>query len=268
MLSIAQIRAVLEPDQSLESLLLELLPLASELARPPISNFHVGVAVLAESGNIYLGANQEYQSGVLGFSTHAEQAAVMNAVAHGERGLQLLATSKAPCGHCRQFLNELPTGSALRVITPDWSETLGTLLPKSFGPSDLEIQDRIMAVQSHRLTLDGEIDDVVAAALQAANTSYAPYSGSFSGVAIATQDGKIFCGSYAENAAFNPSMPPLQAALASLVINGGRRYDEIFRVALVERKEAQVRQAETAAALLRLITSVSLEVRYAQLPQS
>lgn len=48
------------------------------------------------------------------------------------------------------------------------------------------------------------------AAIQAANRCHAPYSHSPSGVALELKDGTIFSGSYAENAAFNPTLPPLQ----------------------------------------------------------
>ncbi|MEG3387511.1 hypothetical protein V5H41_28630, partial [Salmonella enterica] len=47
-----------------------------------------------------------------------------------------------------------------------------------------------------------------------------PYSHSPSGVALECKDGRIFTGSYAENAAFNPTLPPLQGALNLLSLNG------------------------------------------------
>lgn len=34
---------------------------------------------------------------------------------HGERGLVDLAVTAPPCGHCRQFLMELPDAKAVRV---------------------------------------------------------------------------------------------------------------------------------------------------------
>ena len=38
---------------------------------------------------------------------HAEQCLIANALLHGETGIQKLAISAAPCGHCRQFYSEL-----------------------------------------------------------------------------------------------------------------------------------------------------------------
>ncbi len=46
-----------------------------------------------------------------------------------------------------------------------------------------------------------------AQAAQAANRCHMPYSHSPSGVALELKDGTIFAGSYAENAAFNPTSP-------------------------------------------------------------
>ncbi|KAI9112544.1 hypothetical protein K1719_016467 [Acacia pycnantha] len=53
------------------------------------------------------------------------------------------------------------------------------------------------------------------AALEAANKSHAPYSGSPFGVALIDSDGKIYKGSYMESAAYNPSMSLVQATLVS-----------------------------------------------------
>lgn len=50
--------------------------------------------------------------------------------------------------------------------------------------------------------------------------SYAPYSKSYAGVALRVRNGAIVTGAYAENAAFNPSLSPLQAALSQLNLQG------------------------------------------------
>ncbi|XNM78622.1 hypothetical protein ACLK19_14305 [Escherichia coli] len=57
-------------------------------------------------------------------------------------------------------------------------------------------------------------------AIAAADRSHMPYSKSPSGVALECKDGRIFSGSYAENAAFNPTLPPLQGALILLNLKG------------------------------------------------
>lgn len=43
----------------------------------------------------------------MGMQVHGEQFLMANLVLHGERSLQALAISAAPCGHCRQFYSEL-----------------------------------------------------------------------------------------------------------------------------------------------------------------
>jgi len=53
-------------------------------------------------------------------------------------------------------------------------------------------------------------------------------------MALKTRDGGIFTGSVAEDAAFNPSMSPLEAAVVSLVISGGKSYSDIVDAVLVE----------------------------------
>src|SRR6185437_16937517 len=88
----------------------------------------------------------------------------------------------------------------------------------------LGVTAALMSPQSHGMTLSPIIHDpVVKAALAAANSSYAPYTSSYAGVALKTRDGGIFTGSVAENAAFNPSMSPLEAAIVNLVISAANR---------------------------------------------
>ncbi|KAE8700326.1 Cytidine deaminase 1 [Hibiscus syriacus] len=48
-----------------------------------------------------------------------------------------------------------------------------------------------------------------------------PRSGCPSGVALLDVEGKIYKGSYMESAAYNPSLPPAQAALVAYVASGG-----------------------------------------------
>ncbi|MGS6554521.1 hypothetical protein ACUWFG_20225, partial [Escherichia coli] len=74
-------------------------------------------------------------------------------------------------------------------------------------------------------------------AIAAANRSHMPYSKSPSGVALECKDGRIFSGSYAENAAFNPTLPPLQGALILLNLKG-YDYPDIQRAVLAEKADA------------------------------
>jgi cytidine deaminase len=39
---------------------------------------------------------------------HGEQFVIANAVRTGEQRLERITVSAAPCGHCRQFMAELP----------------------------------------------------------------------------------------------------------------------------------------------------------------
>jgi cytidine deaminase len=197
-----------------------LLPQAAALARPPISNFKVGAIARGVSGKLYFGTNVEFAGEALSFTVHAEQSAVVNAWMSGENGIDLVATSAAPCGYCRQFLNELATAGELTVLMPGESRKLAELLPSSFGPRDLGITGGLLQRDDHGLAIDDE-DDLARAALAAANLSYAPYSKSYAGVALRTRDGAVVSGAYAENAAFNPSLSPLQAALSQLNLSGG-----------------------------------------------
>lgn len=143
-------------------LLATLVSQAAQAARPPISRFRVGAAALGSSGSAYLGFNVEFAAAPLHCSIHAEQFAVANAFAAGETALEELAVSAAPCGHCRQFLNELPRAGELRVRVGDGEKDgesgaeaeahpLRSLLPRSFGPEDL-----LDPTQGERMLSGGE----------------------------------------------------------------------------------------------------------------
>jgi cytidine deaminase len=245
---------------TIEQRLVELIPEAKKLAVPPISNFFVGVAALGTSGNIYYGANFEFPGEALSFTVHAEQAAVVNAMAHGETGLTMIAVSAAPCGYCRQFLNELTTAPSLQIVLPDAPAVpLASLLPSAFGPRDLGVEAALMSPQSHGLTIDAD-DELAQAALAAANASYAPYTNAYAGVALRARDGAIFRGSLAENAAYNPSMSPLEAAIVDLCINGGKSYADIAEAVLVEVAEGPASQEGATRAVLRAIGDLPLRM--------
>lgn len=250
---------------TMEQLMLALLPQAQAFAKPPISNFFVGAVALGSSGALYFGANYEFPGQALSFTVHGEQAATAHAISRGETGMQKLAVSAAPCGYCRQFLYELTTAATLEIILPNTPNVLlTTLIPDAFGPSDLGVTAALMSPQAHGMTLNSGVKDpVVDAALAAANASYAPYTFDYAGVALRTRDGSVFTGSVAENAAFNPSMSPLEAAVVSLVISGGKSYGDIDEAVLVQAAGSKASQTDATRAVLRSITSVNLRVHEA-----
>ncbi|WP_309266601.1 cytidine deaminase [Aeromonas salmonicida] len=240
------------------ALRLALLPLAAACSVAPISKFFVGAIACGLSGTWYFGANMEFAGQGLFHSVHAEQSAISNAWLGGETGISEITVNYTPCGHCRQFMNELSTAKTLQVSLPDDLSALQSFLPHSFGPADLDITDALMSPQAHdELVLESE-DPIWRAALAAARQSYAPYSQGYAAVALLFADGRLFCGRYAENAAFNPSLPPMQMACAHAVLCG-EDLASIRRAVLLESKNGQISQRDSAQSTLKALGSVELE---------
>ncbi|GAB2294404.1 chitin deacetylase cda1 [Dionaea muscipula] len=264
---------------------LQLLPIivksARELARPPISNFPVAAAGLTSDGRIFIGVNLEFPGLPLHHSVHAEQFLVTNLSLHRPTPLlQNIVVSAYPCGHCRQFLQEIRGAPDIQIFVPEDDDDLGVVregdsfrpvsyfLPNRFGPDDLLHKDVPLILESHDNCLvlsDGEkanlrngfslSGELVLAALEAANKSHAPYSRCPSGVALMDADGRIYKGSYMESAAYNPSLGPAQAAAVAYVAAvGGAGYDRIVAAVLVEKEEAVVRQDVTVRLFLKAIS--------------
>jgi cytidine deaminase len=211
-----EVRRLMAEGMSADELMSALLPRAAQRALPPISNFFVGAVARGTSGALYYGANLEFPGAGLGASVHAEQSAFVNAWTHGESGIERIAVTAAPCGHCRQFLTEI---SPRIEISMGSEAVLEELLPHAFGPLSLGSAETLMkgGIQTITTSESGELAD---AARDAACRSYAPYSRSWAGVAIRCASGGIYAAPYAENAAFNPSLPPLQGALALAALAG------------------------------------------------
>jgi cytidine deaminase len=78
----------------------------------PYSKFHVGCAILTESGGVYTGCNVENAS--YGLAVCAERSAIFTAVAAEGPGMKLRAVAVvnsagaacSPCGACRQVIFE------------------------------------------------------------------------------------------------------------------------------------------------------------------
>jgi cytidine deaminase len=241
-----------------------LVPVAQRYAISPISTVEVGAVARGSSGGLYLGANMEYPGTVLGVTVHAEQAATINAWQNGEHGLDAIAVSHAPCGYCRQFLFELTTAATLTVhIGGKPPQLLTRLFPEPFGPADLDVEKTLMTPENHGLKLiEPSSDELVAEALDAANASYAPHSKGYAGVVLETR-GASYAGRYAENAAFNPSVPPLASALVMRALAGAAG-DAVTRAVLVETASSKVRHEPATRELLRVIApEIELEIAVA-----
>ncbi len=236
---------------AMPELLLSLLPLAAAYSVAPISDFNVGAIARGVSGNLYFGANYEFTNQALFNSVHAEQAAINNVFSHQESGIIDITITASPCGHCRQFMNELSCADQLTVnLAASGSKSLSTLLPDSFGPSDLGVTAPLLVASTATLTLPQTDNSVLAeVALGAANSSYAPYSHCHAGIALQTRDGVIISGRYIENAAFNPSLSPLQSALINLNL-AGFAVSEISNVILVEKADTKMSHAQATQTLL------------------
>jgi len=117
---------------------------AAKAAYSPYSKFPVGAAVLAGSGKIYAGCNVENAS--YGLCNCAERTAIFTAAAAREREIRAVvvftptSTPTAPCGACRQVINEFgPRAVVVSVCnsTKRIDTTLSALLGEAFGPKNL-----------------------------------------------------------------------------------------------------------------------------------
>ncbi len=123
-----------------EKELLELARAARELAYAPYSHFRVGAALLTGSGKTYVGCNIE--NAAYSATICAERTAFCKAVSEGEREFVMIAIAGdcdpcPPCGVCRQVMREF-CGDSFVILTESGRNTLGELLPHSFGPKNLE----------------------------------------------------------------------------------------------------------------------------------
>lgn len=109
------------------------------------------------SGTWYFGANMEFIGATMQQTVHAEQSAISHAWLSGEKALAAITVNYTPCGHCRQFMNELNSGLDLRIHLPGReAHALRDYLPDAFGPKDLEIKTLLMDEQDHGYALTGD----------------------------------------------------------------------------------------------------------------
>jgi len=112
-------------------------------AYAPYSNFHVGAAIEAEDGRIFVGCNVENAS--YGLTICAERMAVGAAVVAGARRFRRVAVTTAveppasPCGACRQLLMEFGPDMEILGVGPQSERrwTLRQLLPDAFNRESL-----------------------------------------------------------------------------------------------------------------------------------
>lgn len=229
----AELVTELKQQQSLATLGLALLPLAAHFAVTPVSNFNVGAVAFDSEGNAYLGANFEFADTHIGQTLHAEQSAIANAWQRGAKDLALLVINYPPCGHCRQFINEVNLSKDFCIQLPNrTAQPLSYYLPEAFGPADLGVGERILGQPSKQPQTVCD-DKLYQAALFACVNAHAPYSGNCCGIALQYSDGEVVSGRYGENAAFNPSLPPLQMALNSRRLQG-KDWQAVTRAIMLE----------------------------------
>lgn len=115
---------------------------AAEKSYSPYSRFRVGAAVVADSGEVFTGANIE--NAAYPSSNCGEATAIHTAVAAGVRKIDQLAVvcidavaveGAYPCGRCRQIMSEFGVDTVF-VAAGEGSEirahTLDELLPHRF----------------------------------------------------------------------------------------------------------------------------------------
>lgn len=109
-------------------------------AYAPYSNFHVGAAVIGNSGKVYTGVNVENSS--YGATICAERVAVCKAISEGEKSIEAIAISSDsedytfPCGICRQVIAEFAGKNLVILCSNNKGEykvfSLEDFLPNSF----------------------------------------------------------------------------------------------------------------------------------------
>jgi cytidine deaminase len=116
---------------------------ARDTAYAPYSNYSVGASLLTRSGHVYTGCNVE--NAVYSETICAERTAVVKAVSAGERDFVAMAVATrdggAPCGACRQVLNEFAPHMIVLIADETGQvrqTTAADLLPDRFGPQNLK----------------------------------------------------------------------------------------------------------------------------------
>jgi len=125
--------------------LIDRAKVAAGRAYCPYSRFPVGAAIVSKSGTVFTGCNVENAS--YGLTVCAERNAIFQMVAAGgESTFDVIVvytpTPKptAPCGACRQVLNEFSPAAEVYCVCDGpgvIGSTVRDLLPRAFGPQNL-----------------------------------------------------------------------------------------------------------------------------------
>lgn len=221
----------------------------------PISDFHVIAIALEQTdvgSRVYFGANLEFDKQALSLVVHAEQSAIHNAWLHGAKKIDILAINEAPCGFCRQFINEIPTQLQPKIFLNAQLTNFSDYLPNSFGPADLNIEQPFMSTLKKAETLE-----------ENCFASYAPYTGNQSACEITLDDGHTVFGRYIENAAFNPSLSPLQAALNQVQLYlGCSGYEQITAIRVMQSRSHANQEGITRAITQIICPEINVEFDY------
>lgn len=120
---------------------------ARDRAYAPYSHYKVGCALLSADGTLFSGANVENAS--YGLCICAERNAISAAVSQGHREIAAIAIATqssppaAPCGACRQFINEFcsdPSKLDIILVNAEGERrdiSFAELFPHGFRGSDL-----------------------------------------------------------------------------------------------------------------------------------
>lgn len=131
---------------SIDKALFDAAEAVRQRAHVPYSKFAVGAAILADDGEIYAGCNVENAAYPQGNCAEASAIAIM--IAAGARRIKRIYVTGpgkdpvTPCGGCRQRIREFAdldvTVISHGVAGAPLGNTIGELLPHSFGPEYLE----------------------------------------------------------------------------------------------------------------------------------
>ena len=212
------------------------LDVARSVARPPISDFFVGaIGLERETGNLVLGGNVEFPGTHLGTTLHGEGFVATRAYNRGTSIARIALGEAHPCAHCRQYLSEFDIGPDLELVDLLGHRLrLSDLYPWPFdtrylnAPGATPQTDHWPSLTPSQTTISTEKARLL---VSAGKKAHAPYSKCPGAVLLDLADRNAVTGAGIESVAFNPTIPPLQAALIDLLAHG-YAYQDIVRATL------------------------------------